>query len=57
MILADRRRKCVPRNALSADLLDRIAFIEKAGTGVKRIRDEVRTQSCPEPQGRGCSGG
>ena len=24
-------------------------FIEKAGTGIKRIRDEVREQGCPEP--------
>jgi ATP-dependent DNA helicase RecG len=31
-------------------LLHRIAFIEKAGTGIKRIRDEVREQGCPEPE-------
>lgn len=27
----------------------RIDFIEKAGTGIKRIRDEARVQGCPEP--------
>ena len=25
-------------------------FHEKAGTGIKRIRDEVREQGCPEPE-------
>ena len=30
-------------------LLHRIDFIEKAGTGIKRIRDEARVQGCPEP--------
>ena len=32
-----------------ADLLHRITFIEKAGTGIKRMRDEAHDQSCPEP--------
>jgi len=27
-----------------------IEFIEKAGTGIKRIRDEARAQGCPEPR-------
>jgi ATP-dependent DNA helicase RecG len=49
MRLADLGRKSVRRNALIADLLHRITFIEKAGTGIKRIRDEVRAQGCPEP--------
>jgi len=49
MTLADLGRKSVRRNALIADLLHRIDFIEKAGTGIKRIRDEVREQGCPEP--------
>jgi ATP-dependent DNA helicase RecG len=39
----------VRRNALIADLLHRIGFIEKAGTGVKRIRDEARAGGYPEP--------
>ena len=30
-------------------MLHRIAFIEKAGTGIKRIRDEARKHGCPEP--------
>ena len=38
MTLADLGRKSVRRNALIADLLHRIAFIDKAGTGMKRIR-------------------
>ncbi|MBC8420732.1 MAG: hypothetical protein H8E10_19275 [Desulfobacterales bacterium] len=30
--------------------MHRIEFIEKAGTGIRRIRDEVREQGCPEPE-------
>jgi ATP-dependent DNA helicase RecG len=50
MTLADLGRKSVRRNALIADLLHRIGFIEKAGTGVKRIRDEARDGGYPEPE-------
>lgn len=50
MTLADLGRKSVRRNALIADLLHRIHFIEKAGTGVKRIRDEAREGGYPEPE-------
>src|SRR6185312_11821854 len=32
-----------------ADLLHRISFIEKAGTGIKRMREAAREQGCPEP--------
>jgi len=49
MTLAKLGRKSVRRNALVADLLHRIDFIEKAGTGIKRIRDDMRAQGCPEP--------
>lgn len=49
MTLADLGKKNVRRNALIADLLHRIDFIEKAGTGIKRIREEARGQGCPEP--------
>ena len=49
MKLSDLGHKSVRRNALIADLLHRIDFIEKAGTGIKRIRDEARAQGCPEP--------
>ena len=28
----------------------RIGFIEKAGTGISRIREDVRAQGCPEPE-------
>jgi len=50
MTLADLGHKSVRRNALITDLLHRIDFIEKAGTGIKRIRDEVRGQGCSEPE-------
>jgi ATP-dependent DNA helicase RecG len=50
MTLADLGHKSVRRNALIADLLHRIEFIEKAGTGIKRIRDEAHEQGCPEPR-------
>lgn len=50
MTLADLGRKSIRRNALIADLLHRISFIEKAGTGIRRIREDARAQGCPEPQ-------
>ncbi len=49
MTLADLGRKGVRRNALIADLLHRIDFIEKAGTGIRRIREEARAGGYPEP--------
>ena len=50
LTLADLGRKSVRRNALVSDLLHRIDFVEKAGTGIRRIRDEASAQDCPEPQ-------
>lgn len=50
MKLSDLGHKSIRRNTLIADMLHRIEFIEKAGTGIKRIRDEVREQGCPEPR-------
>lgn len=50
MRLADLGRKSVRRNGLIADLLHRIDFIEKAGTGIGRMRDESLRQGCPEPE-------
>ncbi len=50
MTLGDLGHKSIRRNALIADLLHRIDFIEKAGTGIRRIRNEVREQGCPEPE-------
>jgi ATP-dependent DNA helicase RecG len=50
MTLADLGSKSVRRNALIADLLHRIDFIEKAGTGIRRIRDDVHAQGCPDPE-------
>jgi len=52
MTLADLGFKSVRRNALIADLLHRIDFIEKAGTGIRRIRAEARAGGYPEPQFR-----
>jgi ATP-dependent DNA helicase RecG len=49
MVPADLGRKSVRRNPLVADMLHRIGFIEKAGTGIKRMRDEARDQGCAEP--------
>ena len=50
LTLADLGRKSIRRNTLIADLLHRIDFIEKAGTGIRRIRDGAREQECPEPK-------
>ena len=36
--------------SLIADLLQRIAFIEKAGTGIRRMRDGARDQGYPVPE-------
>ena len=38
------------RNPLVADLLHRIDFIEKAGTGIRRIREEAKEMACPDPE-------
>lgn len=50
LTLADLGRKSIRRNALVADLLHRIGFIEKAGAGIRRSRDEARELDCPEPE-------
>lgn len=42
--------RSVRRNALIADLLHRIAFIEKAGTGIRRMREDARQHDCPGPE-------
>ena len=41
--------RSIRRNALIADLLQRISFIEKAGTGIRRMREEAKKNGCPEP--------
>ena len=46
----DLGRRSIRRNPLIADLLHRIEFIEMAGTGIRRIRDEAREVHCPEPE-------
>jgi ATP-dependent DNA helicase RecG len=50
MLPEDLGSKSVRRNPLIADLLHRIAFIEKAGTGIRRMRDGAREQGYPEPK-------
>ena len=42
--------RSVRRNALIADLLLRIGFIEKAGTGIRRMREDAVDHGCPEPR-------
>ena len=49
MLIEDLGTKSVRRNPLIADLLHRISFIEKAGTGIRRMRDGARDQGYPEP--------
>ena len=50
LTLADLGRKSIRRNPLIADLLHHTDFIEKAGTGIRCIRDGAREQDCPEPE-------
>ena len=50
LTLANFGGRSIRRNALIADLLHRIDIIEKAGTGILRIRDEARNLNCPEPK-------
>ncbi|MGV8122675.1 MAG: ATP-binding protein [Candidatus Xenobiia bacterium LiM19] len=50
MLPEDLGSKSVRRNPLIADLLHRIAFVEKAGTGIRRMRDGARAQGYPEPE-------
>jgi ATP-dependent DNA helicase RecG len=46
---AELGTRSIRRNALIADLLQRISFIEKAGTGIRRMREEAKKNGCPEP--------
>ncbi len=50
MQVADLGHKSVRRNPLIADLLHRIAYIEKAGTGIKRMRDGATSLGYPAPE-------
>ncbi|OGQ77970.1 MAG: transcriptional regulator [Deltaproteobacteria bacterium RIFCSPLOWO2_12_FULL_60_19] len=50
MLPSDLGHKSVRRNPLIADLLHRIEFIEKAGTGIKRMREEAKKCGSPEPK-------
>lgn len=50
MQFADLGHKSVRRNPLIADLLHRIAYIEKAGTGIRRMRDGATALGYPAPE-------
>ena len=50
LTLADLGHMSIRRNPLIADLLHRIDFIEKAGKGIRRIRDGAKAVDCPEPE-------
>jgi ATP-dependent DNA helicase RecG len=50
MLPEDLGSKSIRRNPLIADLLHRIAFIEKAGTGIRRMREGAREMGYPEPE-------
>jgi len=46
----DLGHKSVRRNPIIADLYHRIGFIEKAGTGIERMREGAREFGYPEPR-------
>ena len=49
MLPSDLGHKSVRRNPLIADLLHRIEYIEKAGTGILRMREAVEKHGSPPP--------
>jgi ATP-dependent DNA helicase RecG len=49
LTLAELGKKSVRRNQLIADLLQRVDFIEKAGTGILRMTNEARAHGSPPP--------
>jgi predicted HTH transcriptional regulator len=49
MLSSHLGRKTVRRNPLIAGLLHRIEFIEKAGTGIRRMREEAERHGSPAP--------
>jgi ATP-dependent DNA helicase RecG len=46
---AELGTRSIRRNPLVADLLHRIAFIEKAGTGIRRMREDAKKNRSPQP--------
>lgn len=46
----DLGKKSNPRNILLFGLLQRMDLVEKAGTGIKRIRDEMKNYKLPNPK-------
>ncbi len=47
---SDLGHRSVRRNPIIADLFHRIGFIEKAGTGIRRMREGAREMGYPEPE-------
>lgn len=47
--LEDLGKKSVPRNKLIADLFHRIGEVERAGTGINRIKKLISDADLPEP--------
>ena len=45
----DLSKKCFRRNPLIADILHRISYVEKAGTGIGRIKKAMKEYNLPEP--------
>ncbi|MFC1596203.1 ATP-binding protein [Candidatus Margulisiibacteriota bacterium] len=50
MRLRDLGKKSIPRNALIADMFHRLGEVEKAGSGIKRIREEMKKAGLPNPK-------
>ncbi len=48
--IKDFGKKCIRRNPLIADLLHRIGYVEKAGTGINRMNKSMSENGLPEPK-------
>ena len=50
MTRKDLGKRSVWRNPTVADLLDRVGFVERSGTGIKRIRNRLEENNFPSPK-------
>lgn len=50
MTLEDFGKRSLTRNPAIASLLHRIRYIEKMGTGIKRMKEACREMGIPEPE-------
>lgn len=55
--LLSNNYKSTPRNKLIADLFKSLGFIEKYGSGIKRIVDYCKAENLPQPEFRNISDG